>query len=114
MSEETTATWNSLTSWANKNLRTIIGAQWWTRRHENGTFDTDIFRSCGLATSVRPENLNNHVMNLIIYFRLTITVAKSIIIFDLTKNVFFRSVRAERSGPSIFLPGDLENKVCPA
>ena len=27
-----------------KNLRTTVGACWWTRRYENGAFDTEIFR----------------------------------------------------------------------
>ena len=57
-------------------LRTIIGARWWTRRHENEAFDTEIFPKCGLATSVRPENLDNWAITLIYYSKIMKNVTK--------------------------------------
>ena len=70
-------------------MRTIVGARWWTRRHENEAFDTEIFPKCGLATSVRPENLDNWAIILIYYFKMMKNVTKNIRIFDLTENVVF-------------------------
>ena len=40
---KTCESWNSPKRWI-KNLRTIVGARWWTRRYENGAFDTENFR----------------------------------------------------------------------
>ena len=75
-------------------------------------FDTEIFPKCGLATSVRPENLDNWAITLIYYSKIMKNVTKNIRIFDLTENVvFFSSVRAENLGESVSRPGDLESGV---
>ena len=50
-----TVPWNLPKSWV-KILRTLVGRRGWRRRHENGAFDTEIFRRCGVALSVQPEN----------------------------------------------------------
>ena len=92
-------------------MRTIVGARWWTRRRENEASDTEIFSKCGLATPVRPENLDNWAITLIYYSKIMKNVAK-IEEFSLWPKIcFFREVRAENLGESVSRPGDFENAV---
>ena len=94
-----------------KSLRTIVGAQWWTRRHENEAFDTEIFPKCGLATSVRPENLDNWGITLIYYSKMIENVTKIEEFLIWPKMWFFREVRAENLGESVSRPEDFDGAV---
>ena len=63
-------------SWV-KSLRTTVGRRGWGRRHENGAFDTEIFRRSGAALSVRSENgekMENAKTTIVTVTTVTVTV----------------------------------------
>ena len=87
--ETKTETWNSRKSWV-KNMGIIVGACWWTRRHENVAFGTAIFRLRCLATSIRPENLHIWVITSIYHAKMMKHDANGVRIFDLTENMVIK------------------------
>ena len=63
-------------------------------------------------TAVRPGNLDNGVIILINHAKIMKNVAKDVVIFDLTENMFlFSSVLADDLGASVSRPGDSENAL---